>query len=139
MTSFKISRQIASPLEKVWALAADFTKAPGPGVEVVVEKQGDPAMNGAGTERTITIGSVRVLERLESVDPVKRSFTYKILSGAPIKNYVATASFAAAGSSTEVQWNGAFTPKIPGIGWILAGVSKKAINQYLDAVERAAR
>ncbi len=114
-------------------------KAPGPGVDVVVEKQGNPAMNGAGTERTITIGSVRVRERLESVDPVKRSFTYRILSGAPMRNYVATAAFTATGSSTGITWDASFSPKIPGIGWILAGVAKKAINGYLDAVERAAR
>lgn len=139
MTSFQLSRQIASPLEKVWALAANFANAPGPGIEVIVEKQGDPSMNGAGAERTITIGSVRVRERLESLDPVKRSFTYKILSGAPMKDHVAKAEFAAAGANTQVRWNVTFAPKIPGIGWIVAGVTKKAINQYLDAVERAAR
>jgi len=137
MADFIMSRTIASPVEKVWALAGDFLKAPGPGVEVKVEKRGNGS-DHIGAERTITIGSVKVRERLESVGPGK-SFSYKILSGAPMKDHRATAVFTANGSSTEIRWDVVFTPKIPGIGWIVAMVTQNAVNQYLDVVAKAAR
>jgi ligand-binding SRPBCC domain-containing protein len=137
MADFTVTRKIAAPAEKVWTIAGDFMKSPGPGVEVKVEKRGN-GPNGIGAERTITIGSVCVRERLESVDP-GRSFSYTILSGAPMKDHRATAAFTADGASTEISWNVAFTPKIPGTGWVVAMVTKKAINRYLDVVAKAAR
>ena len=66
MTKFTITRFIASPAEKVWSLAGNFLKSPGPGVEVKAETSGS-GPNGVGAERTMAIGSVRVRERLESV------------------------------------------------------------------------
>ena len=137
MANFILTRTISAPVDKVWALAGDFLKAPGPGVEVTVEKRGNGPDN-VGAERTITIGSVKVRERLESVGP-GRTFSYKILSGAPMKDHLATATFTAKGSSTEIRWEVSFTPKIPGIGWIVALVTKKADNQYLDVVAKAAQ
>jgi hypothetical protein len=137
MAKFILIKMISAPVDKVWAIGGDFMKAPGPGVEVKIEKRGNGSDN-VGAERTITIGSVKVLERLETVGP-GRTFSYKILSGAPMKDHLATATFTAKGSSTEIRWEVAFTPKIPGIGWIVALVTKKADNQYLDVVAKAAQ
>jgi polyketide cyclase/dehydrase/lipid transport protein len=137
MANFILTRTIAAPVDKVWAVGGDFMKAPGPGVEVKVEKRGNDTDN-VGAERTITIGSVKVRERLETVGPGK-SFSYKILSGAPMKDHLATATFTAKGSATEIRWVVALTPKIPGIGWIVALVTKKTVNQYLDVVAKAAQ
>ncbi len=137
MTRFTITRLIASPAEKVWSLAGNFLKSPGPGVEVKAETSGS-GPNGIGAERTIAIGSTKVREQLESVGP-GMMFSYKILSGAPVKQHGATATFKSKGTSTEIRWDVAFSPKIPGTGWIVAMVTKKAINRYLDAVEKAAR
>ncbi len=100
---------------------------------------GRSSLHGAGAIRTITIGKVRVRERLESLDPANKSFSYKILSGAPMKEHLAKAEFFPRGLSTEIRMSVHFKPAIPGIGWIVANVTKKAINQYLDAVEKAAR
>jgi len=135
MKTFTINRMIASSAEKVWSVAGNFLRSPGPGVEVTVEAPGK-GPNGVGTERTITIGSVTVREQLASVGP-GMTFSYKILSGAPLKQHQATAAFTSKGASTEVRWDVSFLPKVPGTGWIVAMVTKKAINQYLDVVERA--
>jgi hypothetical protein len=32
-----------------------------------------------------------------------------------------------------------FKPKVPGIGWIVSMVTKKAIHQYIDEIEKAGR
>lgn len=137
MKNFMISRLIAAPTEQVWSMAKDFLKSPGSGVEVVTEAAGN-GPDGVGAERTITIGRVKVRERLLSMGPEKE-FSYSILSGAPLKDHKAIATFTQSGAATEVRWDIAFAPKIPGSGWIVARVTKKAVNQYLDALEQAAR
>lgn len=138
MTAFTIIRKVDLPAEKVWELAGDFKKAPGPGIIVEVENHGDPGSHGVNAIRTITIGKVKVRERLESVNPPK-SFSYRILSGAPMKEHHAKVEFIPQGSSTEIRWTVEFTPKIPGIGWIVASVTKKAINRYIEEIEKASR
>lgn len=138
MTTFTLVRSIGSPVDKVWAIAGDFTKSPGPGITVAVEKSGNSRANNVGAERTITIGSVRVRERLEAIDP-GRAFSYKILSGAPLKDHLAKAEFIPQGSSTEIRWTVEFTPKIPGTGRVVVVVTKKAVNRYIDEVEKAVR
>jgi hypothetical protein len=139
MKTFTIVRTISSPLEKVWKLAGDFTRTPGPGVTIEVHGTGNANAHGVGAERTITIGSVKVRERLESIDPAKKTFTYCILSGAPMKNHSATAECFPQGSATRVRMNVQFDPKVPGTGWVVALITKNAVNRYLDAVEAAAR
>jgi len=49
MTIYSFRREVKLPIEKVWSLIGDFTKAPGPGISVEVEKKGDMDANGIGT------------------------------------------------------------------------------------------
>ena len=81
MTVYSFRREVKLPIEKVWSLIGDFTKAPGPGITVEVEKEGDGDANGVGTIRKITIGKLCVREILDSANP-PYTFTYRILSGA---------------------------------------------------------
>lgn len=134
MTTFTITRELDLPSEKAFAIISDFTRSPSPNITVKVETKGDPEANGAGTIRTITIGKVRVRERLESVTP-PNSFTYTILSGAPMKDYLGSVEIAPQDNKSLVRWNVKFTPKIPGTGWLGAIVSKKTINRLLNEME----
>jgi hypothetical protein len=138
MTTFTISRELDLPSEKAFAIISDFTRSPSPNIAVTVEKKGDPASNGVGTIRTITIGKVRVRERLESVTP-PNSFTYSILLGAPMKDYLGNVEIAPQEAKSIVRWNVKFTPKIPGTGWIGAIVSRKTINRLIDEMEMSNR
>lgn len=138
MTTFTITRELDLPSEKAFAIISDFTRSPSPNIAVKVEKKGDPESNGVGTIRTITIGKVRVRERLESVTP-PNSFTYSILSGAPMKDYLGNVEIAPQEAKSIVRWNVKFTPKIPGTGWIGAMVAKKTINRFIDEMEASNR
>ena len=138
MTTLSVTRKLALPVEKVWEIAGDFKKAPGPGIVVEVENQGDPALHGVGAIRTITIGKVKVRERLESVN-APNSFTYRILSGAPMKDHLAKAEFIPQGAATEIRFTYEFTPKMTGIGWLVALMVKNTINRYIDEIEKTAR
>ncbi|MFC1849875.1 SRPBCC family protein [candidate division CSSED10-310 bacterium] len=138
MTTFNVTRKLDFPVDKVWEIAGDFQKSPGPGIIVEVEDPGNPALGGVGAIRTITIGKVKVRERLESVD-APRSYTYKILSGAPMKDHLAKGEYIPRGAATEVRFTIEFTPKIFGIGWLVALITKKAVNRYIDEIEMTAR
>jgi len=135
MASFTFERKVKLPVEKVWSLIGDFTATPGPDIKVEVEKQGDPDKNGAGTIRTITIGKVRVKEILDSASPPD-SFTYRILSGAPMKEYLGKVKFEESDGATLIRWQADIKPKIPFTGPILVKVAKGAVNGLIDAVEK---
>ncbi len=138
MTAFTVSRKVDLPADKVWGIAGNFHKSPGPGVTVKAEKQGNAGAASPGAERTITIGSVCVRERLLSVS-APQSFSYTILSGAPLKDHRAKTDFIPRGTATEIRVAVEFAPKIPGTGWIVGMITKKALNRYIDEIENAAK
>jgi hypothetical protein len=133
MTAFTIRREIDLPSKKAFTIISDFTRPPSPKIPIEVEKEGDSESNGVGTTRTITVGMVRVRERLESVNP-PNSFTYTILSGAPMKDYLGSVEITPQNDKSVIRWDVKFTPKIPGTGWLSAIVSKKTINRIIDEV-----
>jgi len=136
MRTISVERIINAPLEKVWEVAGNYGASPGPSIEITVEKEGDPNVNGVGMERTIHFlkQKAKIYERLESYDP-PNSFSYSVLSGAPVKSYFGKAEFSAAGDATKVKWSGTFAPKIPGLGWLIGIMSLRSINDFLDELE----
>ena len=136
MTIYSFRREVKLPIEKVWSLIGDFTKAPGPGVKVEVEKKGDMDANGIGTIRKITIGKVCVREILDSANP-PYTFAYRILSGAPMKEYLGKVRLESRESSTIIHWNAELTPKIPYTGWICSKLASDAQHCLIDEVEKS--
>lgn len=135
MSSYSFDRTVNAPIEEVWSLIGDFTKSPGPENSVTVEKQGDPNAGGAGTTRVIRIGNVTVREILDTADP-PRGFTYRILSGAPVKDYFGKVTFQDKGGKTLIRWSADLKPKIPFTGGICCNVAKGAVQKLIDSVER---
>jgi len=138
MAAFTITRKLDLPSEKVWATVSDFTRAPSSAIIIEVEEKGDPAANGVGAIRTINIKGAKARERLEAVN-TPNSITYRMLSGAPVKEYLGTVNVVAQDDATIINWDVKLTPKIPGIGWIVGMVIKKAINRYVDAIEEGCK
>ena len=135
MATFTITRKLDLPSEKVWATVSDFNRPPSPAIKIEVEEKGDPEANGIGAIRNIKIKGVPgVVERLEAVD-APNSITYRMLSGAPVKEYLGTVNVVAQDGATVINWDVKLIPKIPGIGWLAGMVIKKAINRYIDAIE----
>jgi ligand-binding SRPBCC domain-containing protein len=135
MATFTITRKLDLPSEKVWATVSDFNRPPSPVIKIEVEEKGDPEANGIGAIRNIKIKGVPgVVERLETVD-APNSITYRMLSGAPVKEYLGTVNVVAQDGATVINWDVKLIPKIPGIGWLAGMVIRKAINRYIDAIE----
>ena len=135
MATCSIKREIDLPIEKVWSLIGDFTKSPAPEIEIEVEKEGDPSAGGVGSIRMITIGKTRVREILDTVNP-PHSLTYRIIGGAPMKEYHGKVNLEGKGDITIYRWHARIKPKIPLTGYILCRVAKGAINTYIDALEK---
>ena len=134
MTTANLTRKTKIPLGKLWSLLSDFSGSPSPSFPVVVHEQGDPKSNGVGAIRTLTMGKISVMERLETVTP-SHSFTYSILSGSPVKQYLGKWAFREEGAFTIVRWRADFKPKFPLIGWIIAMVTRRVVHQIIDQIE----
>ena len=135
MASYSLERTVNIPMNKVWAMIGDFTNSPGSDISVKVEKYGDLKSGGVGTIREITIGKACVREVLETVDP-PQGFTYRILSGAPLKDYVGKVTLEDKGEDTIIRWSAELTPKIPFTGGICCKLAKRAANKLIDSVEK---
>ena len=136
MAVYSFSREMKLPIEKVWSLIGDFTKAPSPEIKVEVEKEGDMKANGIGTIRKLTIGKLCVREILDSANP-PYAFTYRILSGAPMKKYLGKIRFEPKENSTIIYWSADLTPKIPFTGWICSKVASDTQHCLIDEVEKS--
>jgi len=134
MATFTITRKLELPSDQVWAIVSDFTRPPSPDISIDVEEKGNPDANGIGAIRNINIRGAKARERLESVDP-PNSFTYSMLSGAPVKECLGNVNVLAQNGTTLINWDVKLIPKISGIGWIIAIVIRKANNRYIDAIE----
>ncbi|MGE5676725.1 MAG: SRPBCC family protein [Pseudomonadota bacterium] len=135
MASLKVERTINASIGKVWSVLSEFGKAPGPSIQITLVKEGDPEGYGVGCERIVKLGGNEVHERIEEVDPPE-SFSYVILSGAPVKHYLGTVELFEKDGVTEINWSGEFVPKLPGTAWIIERESKKVINAFIDELDK---
>ena len=138
MANFTITRKLDLPSDQVWAIISDFTRPPSSAISIEVEEKGNPEANGVGAIRNINIKGAKARERLESVD-APNSITYRMLSGAPVKDYIGSVNVVAQDGGTLINWDVRFIPKIPGIGWIVAMVIRKSLNRFIDAIEEGLR
>ena len=133
MASFTFERKVNLSLEKVWSLIGDFAQTPGPDIEVKIEKEGDPAKNGAGAIRTIKIGNMKLREVLESSNP-PNSFVYRIIGNPLMKKYIGHANFEDDAGSTKIKWQGDIKPMIPLTGPILVKVASTSVGKLVDSL-----
>jgi hypothetical protein len=134
VTTAELTRKTKIPLDKLWSLLSDFTGSPSPAFPVVVHEEGNPGNHGVGTIRTLTMGHISVKERLEAVTPL-RAFTYRILSGSPVKQYLGKWALRQEKDFTIVCWRADFKPKFPLTGWIIAMATRRVVHQIMDQME----
>lgn len=137
MAKISVNETFEAKATDVWEKLADFGGLDGwmPGVGKC-EVEGD----GVGAVRTISMGPVKIVERLEAIDPAARSLSYSLLEGPmPLENYLATIAVSETGAGCRVDWSARFDlPEgvaeeqvAPGIeGGYGAGL--KALKQVVD-------
>jgi uncharacterized protein YndB with AHSA1/START domain len=135
MASFTLQREVAASPKVVFDVLtdhrgyADIT----PMRKTELEREGDPAPNGVGAVRVMhSIGPPLREEVLAYEAPIR--FSYKLLSGAPVRDHVGTVALTAEGKGTKVTYAVRTTPTLPVGGVAVVAVAKLAVKQLLNGI-----
>lgn len=137
MASFRYVRQVAAPPEIVFDVLTDHRRYP----EITslrkaaLEREGEPAPNGVGAIRVLTVAGPPMREEVIAYERPWR-FSYKILSGLPVRDHVGTVELEAADGGTEITYAVKTTPTLPLAGPVFMAVLKKAIKDLMAGVAK---
>jgi uncharacterized protein YndB with AHSA1/START domain len=135
MASFRYEREVAAPPEVVFEVLTDhrrYTEIT-PLRRAVLEREGDPAPNGVGAIRVLSAVGPPLREEVLVYEPAKR-FSYKLLSGLPVRDHVGTVELSPSGSGTKVAYAVRTTPTVPVAGFAVVAAIKQGIRQLLGGV-----
>ncbi|MBW2273534.1 MAG: SRPBCC family protein [Deltaproteobacteria bacterium] len=106
MGSIAIEEEIAASADAAWKSIGDFAGIGGwmPGIDSC-----DTEGEGIGAVRTVNMGALKIVEKLEAHDDDARSISYSITEGPlPVQNYLATIQVSDAGAGCKVDWTARF-------------------------------
>lgn len=146
MASFTYERQVAAPPEIVFDVLTDHRRYP----EITslrkaeLEREGEPAPNGLGAIRALTLVGPPMREEVIAYERPHR-FSYTILSGLPVRNHVGTVELSPSDGGTRIVYAVHTTPTLAmggfavvagikqGIRTLLSGVTKESERRAADA------
>lgn len=144
MARFVFDRFVSAPPELVFDVLTDhrayaeFT----PLRRAELERQGEPAPNGVGAIRVLSLVGPKIREEVTAFERPTR-FAYRMLSGAPTRDHTGTVSLTPEGEGTRVNYVVETTPTVPVIGRLITAVVRSSVGQLIKGVageaERRAR
>jgi len=138
MASFRYVRQVAAPPETVFDVLTDhrrYTEIT-PLRRAELEREGEPTPNGLGAIRVLSaLPGPPMREEIIGYERPSR-FSYKILSGLPVRDHVGTVELKPADGGTEVTYAVKTTPTIPLAGPVFMAILKKAIRDLIAGVSK---
>jgi uncharacterized protein YndB with AHSA1/START domain len=138
MASFQYVRQVAAPPEVVFDVLTDhrrYTEIT-PLRKAELEREGEPAPNGLGAIRVLSaLPGPPMREEVIAYERPRR-FSYKILSGLPVRDHVGTVELSPKDGGTEVTYALKTTPTIPLAGPVFMAILKKAIRDLVGGVAK---
>lgn len=137
MASFTLTREIGAPPETVFAVLTDHRRYSEltPLRKSVLEREGEPAPNGLGAIRKLSAIGPPLREEVIAYEPDGR-FSYKLLSGLPVRDHVGTVELTAAGSGTKMVYAVRTQPTVPVAGAVVVAVVKQAVKGLIDGVAK---
>jgi uncharacterized protein YndB with AHSA1/START domain len=137
MASFTLTRQVAASPETVFAVLTEHHRYAEitPMRKSVLERQGEPPPNGVGAIRVLTSAGPPLREEVIGYDPPHR-FSYKLLSGAPLRDHVGTVELTPEDGGTRVVYAVRTTPTLPLVGGAVVAVVKQAIKALLSGISK---
>ncbi|HEX3735669.1 MAG TPA: SRPBCC family protein [Solirubrobacterales bacterium] len=137
MASFTYERQIAAPAETVFDVLTDHR-----GYSKItnlrkseLERQGEPTPNGVGAIRVLSAVGPPLREEVVAYEPALR-FSYKLLSGLPVRDHLGTVELTPSEGGTKVVYAVRSTPTLPLVGGAVIGGTKLAIKQLLSGIAK---
>jgi uncharacterized protein YndB with AHSA1/START domain len=137
MSSFTYERQVAAPPEVVFDVLTDhrgYAKIT-PLRRAELEREGEPAPNGVGAIRVLTAVGPPLREEVLAYEPGTR-FSYKLLSGLPLRDHIGTVELTPAGGGTKVVYAVRTTPTVPLAGGAVVAMVKVGVKQLLGGVAK---
>lgn len=139
--SYAVTARSDAPPERVFALLADgagWSSWAGPFILWSGwEQEGDPAPGGVGAIRLLGLRRVHTRERIEEYDPPRR-LAYSILSGVPVRDYLAVVELTPEDGGTRIIWRGSFEPKLSGTGTVMRLFLRATIADFTRRLAKAA-
>lgn len=135
MASFTLEREVAAPPETVFDVLTDHRgyAAITPMRRSELEREGVPAPNGVGAIRVLRSVGPPLREEVIGFDRPGR-FSYRLLSGAPVRDHVGTVELTPSGAGTRVVYAVRTMPTVPVVGGLVVAVVRTAIGQLLNGV-----
>lgn len=135
MASFTFTREIAAPPETVFGVLTDHRRYSEltPLRKSELEREGEPAPNGLGAIRKLSAIGPPLREEVIAYEPDGR-FSYKLLSGLPVRDHVGTVELTASGAGTKMVYAVRTHPTVPVVGAVVVAVVKQAVKGLVDGV-----
>ncbi len=135
MASFTFVREVSAPPETVFEVLTDHRRY----AEITplrrseLEREGEPAPNGVGAIRVLRSVGPPLREETIIYEAPSR-FSYKLLSGAPLRDHVGTVQLTPEGGGTKVTYAVRTTPTLPLFGAIAVAVARFGVKQLFDGI-----
>ncbi|HEX6689417.1 MAG TPA: SRPBCC family protein [Solirubrobacterales bacterium] len=135
MASFTLVREVRAPPEVVFDVLTDHRRYAEmtPLRKSVLEREGEPVPDGVGSIRVLTAVGPPMREETIVYERPSR-FSYKVLSGLPVRDHVGTVSLEPHGAGTKVTYALRTTPTVPFAGGLVVMAIKRAVTQLLNGV-----
>ena len=137
MSTYELTAESSAPPASVFEVLADATRWREWAGRIITEsawaREGDPAPGGVGAIRRLGRPPVFALEEILEYDP-PHHLGYTIVRGVPVRGYHADIDLGpTTDGGTVIQWVGAFEPKVPGTGGLLAAILERVVRGYATA------
>jgi len=136
MSSFTYQRQVSAPPEIVFDVLTDhrgYARIT-PLRRVELERQGEPPPNGVGAIRVLRLAGPPLREEVVAYQPPRR-FSYRLLSGLPVRDHLGSVSLEPVEGGTHVTYAVRATPTVPLGGAVLALI-EQAVGTLLRGVAK---
>ncbi|HMJ72962.1 MAG TPA: SRPBCC family protein [Solirubrobacterales bacterium] len=135
MASFTLVREVAAPPEVVFDVLTDHRRY----AEITrlrkseLEREGDPVPNGVGAIRVLGAVGPPIREEVVVYERPSR-FSYKVLSGLPLRDHLGTVSLEPSDEGTRVTYALKAIPTVPVAGKVVMLGLKRAVTELLNGV-----
>lgn len=139
MASFTLVREIAASPEVVFDVLTDHRRYAEltPLRRSELERVGEEDPNGVGAIRKLTAVGPPIREEVIAFERPAR-FSYKVLSGLPVRDHVGTVSLEANGAGTRMTYAVRTTPTVPLAGALVVMAVKRGITQLVNGASAEA-
>ena len=135
---FTIHRTIDAPADRVFDALTDHRNYSRitPMRVSELEKEGEPEPNGVGAVRKLGLAGPPIVEEVIGYER-PTFFSYKVLSGLPVKEQVGEVRLRDVGGRTELSYTVSFTGRIPRSEPVLGAVQRQAIGALVRGIAKS--